>query len=276
MIDERIKLTVLHDDNATFTNHTNSAADYTRDTSSFELSSTEDYLYLGFYKPFSATYVELTSVNTNSGTLTAEVFDGTSWVSSTLTDETLNMARSGFLFWDKSSMSSTTVNGTEAYFVRFRPSADHAGTEYKGINLVFSDDARLKQEFPDILNASLLQPGETTHISAHVTARNHIVQKLRAKGYVKYNSTTGVENITAWDLMDIFEVREAATYLALSNIFFNLSDDIDDIWWVKQHSYREKFEEMFRLASLTLDTDDDGVTDSDEKLKQIKVTTWNR
>lgn len=276
MIDNRIKLDVFHDDNGSFTTHSNAAADYIRDSFSVELSATEDYLYLGFYKPFNSTYVELSVVNSNSGTLNAEVYDGSNWVSTELTDETLNMTRSGFLFWDKGDMSSTTINGVEAYYVRFRPDSDHSAVEYMGINLVFSDDARLKQEFTDILNASLVPSGQNSHISAHVTARNHIIQKLRAVGYVKVNSTTGKENITAWDLMDIFEVREAATYLALSNIFFNLSDEIDDTWWVKQESYRKKFEEMFRLASLTLDSDDDGVTDANEKLRQIKVTTWNR
>lgn len=276
MIDNRIKLDVFHDDNSTFITHSDGAADYTRDSFSVELSSTEDYIYLGLYKPFSCAYVELTAVNTNGGVLAAEVFDGTSWVSTTLTDESLNMARSGFLFWDKSDMEATTINGLERYYVRLRPSVDHSVVEYRGINLVFSDDARLKQEFSDILNPSLISAGENSHISAHVTARNHILQKLRARGYVKVNPDTGTENINAWDLMDIFEVREAATYFALSNIFFNLSDDPDDMWWDKHETYKIKFEEMFRLASLTIDSDDDGVTDSDEKLAQIKVTTWNR
>ena len=276
MIDERIKLTVLHDDNTVFSDHTNASADYIRDTFSLDLSSTEDYLYIGFRKPMANIYIELEAPNTTANDLSAEVWDGTAWVAASLNDETKGLTRSGFISWDKGDMNETTVNSTDKYWIRMRPSADHTATTVRGINLVFSDDNSLKQEFFEIDNSNILPAGETSHISKHVASKNHIIQRLRNLKYIKVNSTTGNETLDQWDLHDIYEIKEASKFLTLSKIFFNLSDSVEDNWWQKHVLYQQKFEQMFDLAKLSLDTDDDGVEDSDEKLQAKTPQRWSR
>ena len=139
-----------------------------------------------------------------------------------------------------------------------------------------SDDADLKREFFEIDNANILPPGEASHIIHHVAARNYIVQRLINLGYVKYDSTNTKISMTYWDLHEISEVRQAATQLALAKIFFNLSDSPDDTWWSKYLSYQDKFEEAFKSVTLSFDTDNDGLVDQDENLKQRKVTRWVR
>ena len=88
MIDPLSKLTVFHDDNSVFADYSNEAADYIRDDFSVELIAAEDYLYMGFSKPFNAAYVAITTANTNANTMAMEYYDGTSWVSRAVTDDT--------------------------------------------------------------------------------------------------------------------------------------------------------------------------------------------
>lgn len=276
MIDSRTKLTVLHDDNGVFTDLSNKAADYLRDDFSFQMVAAEDALYVGFRKPVGAAYLALTTPNTNACTLSAEVWNGTAWASVELHDETDGMTRSGFMTWDKSGMNSTTVDGSDKYWLRVKTDTDHSLTTARGLNLVFSDDAMMKAEFFEIDNASLLPSGESSHISTHVAARNAMIQALRNLGYIKENATTGEQNIDQWDLHDIYEIRQAAMYLALSKIFFNLSDSVDDNWWQKYREYQDKHEEAFRLARISMDLDDDGTEDTEEKRKPMQSYRWNR
>lgn len=277
MIDVRTKLIVLFDNNGSFEDYSNVAVDYLRGSFDIDLVSAEDYLYIGYEKPFSSIYVELVTANTVTNTFTAEYYDGTTWQTLDLSDESEGFTRSGFLTWDKSSMKSTTINLIEKYYIRLKPDADHSLTSVRGINLVFSDDAAMKYEFFEIDNSNLLPAGETTHISTHVAARNHIIQSLRNLGYIKsVPGTSGVENIDQWDLHDIFEVRQAATMLALSKIFFTLSDSVDDNWWQKYREYQDKYEEAFKLVKLSIDTDDDGEEDLSEKNRPKFSMRWSR
>lgn len=277
MINPKTKLSVLHDDNSVFTDHSESAADYIRDDFSLDLSSTEDYLYLGYSKPFSASYAALTTANTNANTLAAEYWDGDSWESLDLTDESKGLTRSGFLFWTKpSDWASTSVNSESAYWIRLRPSADHSATDVRGVNIVYSDDTMLKSEFFEIDNSNLLPPGENSHITKHTSARNEIVQRLTNMGYLTIDASNTQDSLDQWDLIDIFEVRQASTYLALSKIFFNLSDSIDDHWWNQYLSYKAKYEEAFKLSVLSIDSDNDGIDEDDEVQAPMRVFRWKR
>jgi hypothetical protein len=150
-----------------------------------------------------------------------------------------------------------------------------SSTVIRGINLIFADDASLKEEFSQIDNSNMYSPGETSHILTHVAARNYILSNLR-NHYAKENNETGLEKINQYDLMDVFEIREAAIFLALSKIFFNLSDSPDDHWWIKYREYADKYEAKMTVARLSIDTDDDGITDEEEKQRQFNPTRWAR
>lgn len=277
MIDPLSKLTVMHDDDSTFADYSDSAADYIRDEFSMALDMADDYLYAGYYKPFGATFIALTTPNVNANSLAAEYYNGTTWVSLELTDETKGFTRSGFLFWDKENMKATTVNGKNKFYIRLRPSATHSATVYRGINILFADDHALKQEFSEIDNETLLPAGETSHLVRHVGARNMILQMLRNKGIIKQAAgATSQKDLTAFDIMKLEQVRQAATMLTLANIFFMLSDSKEDTWWAKYQEYQDKFEESFELLLLALDTDDDGLEDAAETNEPFKVQRWLR
>jgi hypothetical protein len=277
MINSNTKLTILHDDNGSFVNYTEQASDYIRDTFSVALSATEDYLYIGFSKPFNSTFIAFNTVNTNANTLNAEYYNGTGWASLSLTDETLGFTRNGFLFWDRSVLKSTTINSIEAFYIRLRPSVDHSATIYRGINLVFSDDNDLKGEFFDIDNPQLLRTGETNHLVHHVASRNAIIQQLTNQNYKKRSSgNSKLKEINQWDLIDIFQVRQASIMLTLSKIFFLLADSQDDTWWAKYKEYQKRYEEAINLVTLSVDNDDDGEEDLDEANDLYKSQRWIR
>jgi len=273
MIDPKNSLTVLHDNNSVFTNQTEDAEDYARDTFTLSLSSTEDYHYIGFHKPFNALYVELTTANTQANTFTAEVFDGTLWNAvDDFHDDSKGYTRSGFITWEKAGMKTTEIDGEDKFFIRLRPSDDHTATTIQGINLVFSDDIMMQQHFFEVNDSTLIPSGQSSHIMSHVAARNEIVQWLRKAGYIKRVSFTNVDNYTRWELHDIHEIRQAATFMALSNIFFNLSDNPEDGWFRKYQEYRTRAQEELALVTLSTDEDDDGVVDDSEKLDKRRVT----
>lgn len=277
MIDPKSKLTIFHDDNGVFNDLTEDLADFTRDSYSLSLISGEDCLYVGYHKPFNTFYLELFTVGTVLNvTFTVKVWNGSSWVVVDSTDETKGFLRSGYFTWDKASMNSTTVNGLDKYYICIEPSTDQTAVQVRGLNLIFANDIMMKTEFFEIDNQSLLPAGEVSHIGTHVATRNYILHYLR-NYYTKQGATSSViEKINQFDLIDIFEIREAAVYLSLSKIFFNLSDSTEDNYWTKYREYQDKYEEKITTARLSIDLDDDGVDDVEEVQAQRKTTRWAR
>lgn len=276
MIDPITKLDLTHDDNGVFNNNIENGADYVRDNYFITLSSTEDYLYMGYDRPFGTVYHEIIVPNTVGNVFSAQIYIDGVWTGIFLTDDTRGFLRSGYMFWDKTLMEATTIGGIERYWIRIRPSADHTQTQIRATNLIFADDCMLKQEFFEIDNANLLPPGESSHVVHHVAARNAIVQRLRNLNYIKIDSESQKINLTQWDLHDIFEIRQAATFLALAKIFFNLSDSPEDNWFIKYREYQDRYEEAFRLARISLDSNNNGLQDDNETLTQAKVFRFTR
>lgn len=275
MIDSRIKLDVLEDNASVFTDHSNEAADYLRDNFTVAMAPNTDYLYVGFYKPINALYAEFETPDASGATLSLEAWDGAAWSPVEFQDETQGWSRSGFLSWNREDMAEVEVNGETKYWVRFVNDTASAAV-FKGLNLVFSDDEMLKREFPNINDPRILPAGFSSNIVHHVSARNLIVQILRNEGNIKYDSENRQENITQWDLLDIYEIREAATYLALSKIFFLLSDNTEDTWFDKHKTYKNLYDKTFATAKLSIDVNNDGIPDNSEKLATRKSIRFSR
>jgi hypothetical protein len=101
----------------------------------------------------------------------------------------------------------------------------------------------------------------TSHILTHAACRNEILQKFRAKDFYKLDSDGNKQNINAWDLLDIAEVKQGAVYLAMSKIYYNMSDSENDIWAIKAGEYFNKYESMINIAATTIDFNDNGASD---------------
>jgi hypothetical protein len=279
MIDKRMNLTVKHDDNGTFTDYSHKTGTYGRDAVTITITTAEDDLYIGFNKPISAVYIDITSTATGESTPTFEYYNGTAYASVTgVSDDTYGLDRSGFIRWDRelTNHAVSTVDGSELYWYKLNPGTDRTSLVISGINLVFSDDYELSLEQPYISDTEFLG-NESSHIKTHAAVRNEIIQKFRNKNYIKIDPVTGdFEDITVWDLLDYDEVRMAATYLALSKIYFQLSDNPEDVWAIKSSAYEDKFEKFINIARLSVDTNDDGILDDVENKPAFKSRYFSR
>jgi len=268
MLRTKNKLTVFDDANSTFSDYSREALDFDRDTFTITLDSSTSYLYVGFYKSINIAYMELGTANTNAGVLAGEYYNGTAWVALTgLYDETNSMTRSGFLQWDRNLLNESvvTINSEEMYFYRFRPSVTHSATVVNGLNLVFADDNDLKRENYEISDA--LPSGESSFILAHVAARDEIIQYLRNSGHYKQSLSDGLnKDITIFDILDMGQIKLAATYLAMSKVMLSRQDEVDDYYMQQSRHYRSMYSTAIKTFYLDLDQNDDGIKDVSEQL----------
>jgi len=268
---------------ATFTDFSDEAADFSRDTFAIPLpTGANEYYYIGLPKEFYYFYVELSVANTNAANLTLEYYheDNAAWTELTFKDETQGFTRNGFIRFDKPEDTSNlnslwgevAVNSSTKFWIRISTDTSFsAGTVGQGIGLVFSDDNDLIEERGNIVSKHA--PSNGSWINKHVAAKKEIIQRLRNKG----NRKTTMDNkrfgdIDEFDLLEFEQVRAASKFLALSKIFCQeLSDAEDDKWFQLGKKFEVSYEDAFNTFFLSLDLDDDGVLDSEEELSTTRI-----
>ena len=273
MVDNNIKLNILHNNNGTFTDYSNECLDYSRDSATFTVVNPTGFIYIGYKKPFNSVYIDLSTPNLNSNTLDLAYWNGATWspLSGGL-DDTKGLTRSGFITWDRNQFDETAkaVNATTLYWIRLQPGATTTAMTFNGISFLFCDDQDLKSEVPEIVDSNHLA-GKTSHILTHIAVRNQLLQDLRNKDYKHKNYTTGLyEDLTVWDILDASQLKQAAIFLALSKIYFNFSDSVDDIYKSKSDKYYSRYENAIKLARISIDEDNDGLTDTFEGMVEFK------
>lgn len=272
MLDPNTQLTIKYSDNGSFTDYSQDFQDFTRDTQSVNLVSAEDKLYVGYYKPINKFYIDLATPNSNANDLSIKYYNGSTFqnVAGQL-DETKGCTRSGFVQWtrEQTDQTKTTIDGEEMYWYEITASADHADAVYNAIGILFADDKDLSEQVPEI-NDSAHLAGKSSHVLAHVASKKWIIQELRNRNYVKRDEDGTPQDITAWDLLDIEQINQASTFKALSIIYFNYSDEPNDIYERKSKSYNAQYKSALQLAVLRLDLDDDGVKDDTENTLEMK------
>ena len=276
MLNMEILLDIRYHDNATtFTDLKIDLGQPASGSSSVTLK-TADYIYVGYYKPFQFLYMDITTPNTTASTVSYEFWNGTTWTSLSTVDDTGNLTRSGMVQWEEqSTWDETTVDTKEQYWIRASTDTLHSAATFNFMGLVFSDANDLALHTPYINESNQLN-GETTHFKAHIAARDTIIQRFINRGYIKTNAAGTRTAITGWDLLDINEVRMASTYLTLSIIHFNLSDDAEDHWMDKAARFRGEYEKTINQVRLTVDSDDDGTTDAGENQARFKSVSLYR
>lgn len=256
-------LNVYIDDNGLFTSHKIAMENYIRDSFSHTFVAAEDALWVGYYKPISRVYVELSTVNTNDVSLTVERNTG-SLVDAEASDLTNGFQRSGFISWERSDDEvASTVNSIEKYWYKITFSGDTSAITFDGINLVFSDDTMLEEVEPAIND--FLYSGDSSFIRFHQSARNEIMQRINNSGRFKVNSSSQRVKLNQWDLLQPEDLAEASKYLVLARIFESMSDSIDDNYTAKYNRYYAQYQDHFNLFMTTIDTDDDGIVDDHER-----------
>ena len=268
-------LTVLH--GPTYTDISAAVCDFAVDSATVTLTAGQ-YLWVGFEKPISSLFFYLTTPSTGSRGLTVAMYNSNivAWDNVVSLDDTAGLTRSGFVTWTlPTQMSKATVNGIEKYWVRLTCDTSTSAMVIRALSALFSDDRELKREFPSILNSMFLLGGTTDHYLIHESCRNDIVAYFRRKGLKRLGDDGNRKKFAAFDIMDIDEVRAAATYLALSKIFNNVGNSAsnEDNWLAKSKHYKKLYDENINLAYLTWDERSDGAKDD---LRQVSSITFTR
>lgn len=265
-------LKVFIDDDGSFTDISEDMKTYLRDSVVAPLVATEDYLYFGLYKPFQSVYVELSVVNTASTELTVEYWNGTAWTAvSNLEELTKGLTRSAFISWDLAltNWAESAVNSETQYWVRISPSVSlDLTTAIQGLNIVFANDLDLQEAYYSV--PDLLPQDASSFISFHQAARNEIIQNLRNSG----NYTTGGD-LSKWDLLQPYQIREAAKWKALEILFFECSNEVEDKYDMLAKSAARKYKAAINLYLKSIDKNDDGVLSDTEKFS-ISTTMVTR
>lgn len=256
--------TVLHDNGVTIEDISLSVKDFTTNFVPLALANTH-HLYVGYYKPFKQFFIELKPFNNVVGELAFEYWNGSAWVTLDAIDESQNFFKSGFVYFNRpEDWATTNVNGLDNFYIRLQPSVSHAAsTEVRGLGVLLSNDLDLEGIKSNIV--SKLNSGESW-VGKHEAARKYIIQKLRNLGHRKYNNTdTLFSNLTEFDLLEPFELREASKFYALSYIYLDeLSDEQDDKWERSGKRHLKRADEAVNVFMLQVDQDDDGVKDPEE------------
>lgn len=272
MLDPNTQLTIKYSDNGLFTDYSQDFQDFTRDTQAINIVAAEDKLYIGYYKPINKFYIDLNTPNSITNIITIKYYNGSAFadVAGQL-DETKGFTRSGFVQWtrEQTDQAETTIDSVELYWYEITASVDHVGAIYNAIGLLFADDKDLSEQVPEI-NDSAHLAGKSSHVLSHVSAKKWIIQELRNRNYGKRDEDGNLQDITAWDLLDIDQINQAAVFKALSIIYFNYSDEAKDIYETKSKAYNAQYKSALQLAVLRLDLNDDGVKDVVENTLEMK------
>lgn len=279
MLDINTQLYVHFDNDSVFEDYSREAQDFSRDPFTIEMVAADDKLYIGYRKPINAIYLQITTANVNANALTLKYYNGSAFAAATKLDETNGLTRSGFISWNRNltDEAATTINSIEAFWYEITVSADHSSTIIRGINTVFADDNDLKTVVPSINSSKFYVASETSHILAHVAARDDIIQYLRRSGNYKVEQDTGgLKDINIFDILQINQMREAAKWKALSVIFGDRSDEPEDSFDIKSRQYEGRYKAARDVMYLNLDDNDDGEEGIDEQLGANDVIVVRR
>jgi hypothetical protein len=219
-----------------------------------------EFIYLGYYKPISNVYLELVNSVTSASTMAVKYETASGFVDVVnLVDHTNGLGSSGKISWetDKSLQISSTLFGVTRYWYKLSVDISTVAMTFLAINVLFSNDKDLVEEYPGIMDQ--LPTGNLSFVNFHSSARKDIVQVLRKK----YSS--GKNLLTQYDLLDNEEVRLASKFLTLSKIFEWLSDAPADKWEQKSKLYYNKYADYINNITLTVDVNDDGVVQEEER-----------
>jgi hypothetical protein len=263
-----------------YVNYTNAARQYIKDKFSL-LLLTSDYLYVGFPRKFYYAYAELSYLSANlvTGDVSAEYYNGSTWENLAIDDETDGLNRSGYITFSKpDDWTEVEIDSKSQFYIRLKVSEDMLSPiELWGLNIVFSNHDDLIEERANIVSKHGDKRFNKSWIDKHQAARREIMQNLRNRGHRKtvVNSSTPnqygdyekiqYKDLTAFDLLDFEQVRQASKWLTLSKIFKQeLSDSEEDKYWMLGEAFEDQYSDAMDLYFLSMDLNDNGELDEDE------------
>jgi hypothetical protein len=239
-------------------------------TNSFEFDGVSEIM-IGSYKPIASLYLNI-SAQTLALSTSFKYFNGTSYSPvKGFKDLSFGLSRAGFISWERNQLNEkkSTEFGADKYWYKLQltelngdPLSSPVTVQFKGIDLVFSDDWDLIEEYPSIMQH--IPDGQETFIRFHASARDEIITDLRNAGVV-INGESYRKQLDQWDLLDKDEVNEASKFLTLSKIFNWLSDNSDDRYKQLASDYQADAGEAL-TPLISIDINDDGIESDVEQV----------
>ena len=264
---------IIYSNNGTLTDITEKVRRFDNDAATIaDITATQDYIYLGCRAPFNHFYFKLKTVSsTTSNTITAEYWDGRSWITCYRTiDDTAGFTESGFVTFipnkDKSWSSESTNDGSDSitglttiniydlYWLRIKFSLDiPAGFELDFVGQKFSDDFDLGGEFADLIRTSMLESfgvGKTNWDEQHCKAAELITQDL-----IRSNVIDNREQILVREDFTLASVMKVAQI-----IYNSFGDDYTD----QRDKAEQEYKNRLDLSRFRVDKNSNGLLDKQE------------
>jgi len=212
-------------------------------------------LYIGFKKPIKNFYVHLsTPLESPIEILFEHSTQNGMQTIKDVYDETHGFSKSGFIQYKELGSSNFTVADIKCYWVKISTaSTDENELSFCAINMLLNSIYDLSAKYPQIIQEDFFLGKASLHVAIE-NARNEVLSKIIRKGLTAESDA----RLTVFDLLDVQEIREAATFLTLANIFEMVSDNADDKFSRLSKSFFKKFEASFNLYSLTIDKNQSG------------------
>lgn len=177
--------------------------------------------------------------------------DGTTGLIDVTTDK--------YLDWSYSASGTYTVTarvtasgGASAEF------SDTISVVTESADKLFSTDDDLKLHEPDILN--WVEEGRNTFKNVHRRAQKLILEYLKREGF---RDTNG-DFFTKAAIVNVENVKQWSTFVALRLIFEGISNAVDDIFAEKAKRYKGQEVRWRKTVLLNIDVDGDGTVDDNE------------
>lgn len=237
---------------------------------------TTDFFYLGFYGKFSSRYVQVHTANNVISALTVEYWDGTQWSAvDDLVDQTASggacFAQSGFISWvNKDNWKARSLTGidsdVELFWVRLSVSVNlFASTKVHSFLNIYSDDVLLRAYFPEIISdANYLPSGETNFLDQHLAAKDLVVLRLKQRKLIHNEAQIIEANDVA-----IASVYAAAMLILQPIATSPASKDLLEV-------AKSGFDEEISKVSFSVDQNEDGIVDENERLQNFSVEVYRR
>lgn len=147
--------------------------DYGTASASLELA-VDEYLYVGYEKPFKQFFAELEVKNTNANTLSGEYYDGTTWQPlNTLLDESDGFTKSGFFFFEKPNAWAATSVAVGGGGSTYTTVTENNPSELVGYGIEFSGDDGIGEH--SAADLAILFPTTSSNLTALTMVFNEAV-----------------------------------------------------------------------------------------------------
>ncbi len=245
----------------------------------------EDAIYIGSELPFNHRYFLIPTGNTNAAKVKVEVWDGDEFVEvNDVIDQTDDgtgkaFAQSGIISWNLAQEDTwsredtndqgdkvtglTDVNIKNLYWAKITLDSDPTDITFQFSGYKFSDDEELGIEYPDLLDAEMLdafKSGKTDWVDQAILATDKVIRDLKRRAIIR-----SANQVLDWDVF-----RPAAVHKTAEIIYKSFGDDYRD----NKRDARADFKTEVENGILNLDLNSNATLDIRET--QVRQGTLSR